>query len=78
MTEPYSELSSLQQDLGHLNNAVASAISLVPDSLLDLVRPLDLELTLDEDLALLLHLEPDEVELLLLDVVSSLSSNLHK
>ena len=68
------------------SSTAASAVSLVPESLLDLERPLDLDLVLlvDKDLGLLLlllpegdlerDLEPDEVELLLLDLASSPSS----
>ena len=69
------------------SSAAASAFSELPESnLLDLERPLDLDLDLDldRDLDLLLllltegvldrDLEPDEVELLLLDLASSPSS----
>ena len=68
------------------SSTAASAVSLVPESLLDLERPLDLDLVLlvDKDLGLLLlllpegdlerDLEPDEVDLLLLDLASSPSS----
>ena len=68
------------------SSTAASAVSPFPESLLDLERPLDLDLVLDLDkdlgrLLLLLpegdlerDLEPDEVELLLLDLVSSPSS----
>ena len=69
------------------SSTAASAVSLLPESLLDLERPLDLDLVLDLDkdlgrLLLLLpegdlerNLEPDEVVLLLLDLVSSKTTN---
>ena len=68
------------------SSTAASAVSLFPESLLDLERPLDLDLVLDleKDLGRLLlllpegdlerDLDPDEVELLLLDLASSPSS----
>ena len=74
------------------SSTAALAVSLFPESLLDLERPLNLERALDLDLVLDLDndlgrpllrlpdgdldrdLEPDEVELLLLDLVSSPSS----
>ena len=68
------------------SSTAASAVSLFPESLLDFERPLNLDLVLDldKDLGQLLlrllegdldrDLEPDEVELLLLDLVSSPSS----
>ena len=75
------------------SSTAASAVSLFPESLLDLEQPLDLERALDLDLVLDLdknlarlllllpegdlerNLEPDEVVLLLLDLVSSKTTN---